>query len=100
MSDSFKQHPKHFSKGGEKFSCSPYLRACLLGGQLCPSPYTFLARQSHFSHLSQKSLAQRKEMTFDRKLKTLGLRLFSTYIALLSKSDKKFLHEITVNSQS
>jgi len=39
-------------------------------------------------------------MTFDRKLKTLGLRLFSTYIALLSKSDKKFLHEITVNSQS
>jgi len=43
--------------------------------------YTFLARQSHFSHLSQKSFAQRKEMTFDRRLKTLGLQLFSVYIA-------------------
>jgi len=32
MSSSFKLHPKHFSKGGEKFSCIPYLRECLLGG--------------------------------------------------------------------
>jgi len=96
MSNGFKLHPNHFSNWGEKFSCAPYLRAYLHGGQLCPSPYTFLARQSH---LSQKSFAQRKEMTFDRRLKTLGLQLFSVYIALLSKSDKKNLHEITVNSQ-
>jgi len=34
----------------------------LPGEQLCPSPYTFLARQSY---LSQKSFAQRKEMPFD-----------------------------------
>jgi len=81
MSNSFKLRPKHFSKAGEKFSCAPYLRACLLGGQLCLSPYTFLARQSHFSHLSQKSFSQRKEMTFNRRLKTLGLQLFSVYIA-------------------
>jgi len=33
--------------------------------QLCPSPYTFLARQSHFRQLSQKSFEQRKEMTLD-----------------------------------
>jgi len=58
MSNSFKLRPKHFSKGGEKFSCALCLRACLFGGQLYPSPYTFLARQRHFSHLSQKSFAQ------------------------------------------
>jgi len=90
---------KYFSKGGKKFSCAPDLRACLLGGRLCPSPYTFLARQSHFSNLTQKCFAQWKEMTFDRRLKTLGLQLFSVYIALLSKFDLKNLHEITVNSQ-
>jgi len=73
---------KTFFQGGKKFTFVPYLRACLLGGQLCPSPYTFLARQSDFSHLSRKSYAQRKEMTFDRRLKTLGLQLFSVYIAL------------------
>ena len=78
---SFKLRPKRFSKVGEKFSCAPYLRAYLLGGQLCSSPYTFLARQSRFSHLSQKSFAQRKEMTFDRRLKMLGFQLFSVYIA-------------------
>jgi len=33
--------------------------------QLCPSPYTFLARKSHFHQLSQKSFEQRKEMTLD-----------------------------------
>jgi len=81
MSNSFKLHPKHFSKGGKKSSCAPYLRACLLGGQLCPSPYTFLARQSYFSHVSQTSFAQRKEMTLDSRVKTLGLQLFSVYIA-------------------
>jgi len=37
----------------------------LLVWQLCPSPYTFLTRQSHFRQLSQKSFEQRKEMTFD-----------------------------------
>jgi len=79
MSNSFKLRSKHFSKGSEKICSAPYLRACLL--QLCLSPYTFLARQSHFSHISQKSFAQRKEMTFDHKLKTLGLQLFSAYIA-------------------
>jgi len=69
MFNNFKLRPKHYSKEGENFSCAPYLRVCLLGGQLCPSPYTFLARQTHFS---EKSFAQRKEMTFDRRLKTLG----------------------------
>jgi len=49
----------------------------LTWGPIVPSPYTFLARQSHFSHLSQKSFSQRKEMTFDRRLTTLGLQLFS-----------------------
>jgi len=63
------------------FFCAPYLRACLLGDQLRPSPYILLDKQSHFSHLSQKSFAQRKEMTFDRSLKTLGLQLFSVHIA-------------------
>jgi len=81
MSYSFKLHPKHFSEGAKNFPAPPYLRACLLGGKLLPSPYTFLARQSHFNHLSQKSFAQRKEMTFDRRLKTLGFQLFSVYIA-------------------
>jgi len=83
MSDSFKLRPKHFSKGCEKFCCAPYLRACLFGAQMCPSPYTFLA--SHFSYLSQKSFAKRKEMTLDRRLKTLGLQLFSVYIAFALK---------------
>jgi len=89
MSNSFKLHPKHFSKGGEKISCPPYLQACLLEGQLCPSSYTFLARQSYFSHLSQKFFAQRKEMTFDRRLKTLGLQFFLLILLHLSKSVKK-----------
>jgi len=81
MSNSFKLPPKHFSNGGEKISCTPYLRACF-GGQLCPSPYTFLARQSHFSHLNQKSFAQRKEMTLDHKLKTLGSSCFRLILPL------------------
>jgi len=37
----------------------------LFARQLCHSPYTFLARQSHLHHLSEKSFEQRKEMTFD-----------------------------------
>jgi len=65
----------------------------LIWGPIFPSPYTFLARESHFSHLSQKSFAQRKEVTLDRRLKTIGLELFSVYIALLSKSDKKVCME-------
>ena len=88
-----------FSRGGEKFFCALYLWTCLLGVQLCPSPYTFLARQSHFSILSQKSFAQRKEMTFDGGLKTLGLQLCSVYIAVPLKIWQKKLHEITVKNQ-
>jgi len=38
-------------------------------------------------------------MTFDRRLKTLGLQLISVYIALLSNLVKHFLREITVNSR-
>jgi len=45
----------------------------LLVSQLCPSPYTFLARQSHFHQLSQKSLEQRKKMTFDCGLANIGV---------------------------
>jgi len=82
MSNIFKLRPKDYSKRNEKISCAPYLRACLLGGQLYSRPYTFLARQSHFRHLSQKSFAQRKQMTFDSRLKALGLQVFAVYIAL------------------
>jgi len=32
---------------------------------IVPQSYTFLARQSHFRQLSQKSFEQTKEMTFD-----------------------------------
>jgi len=53
----------------------------LIWGPIVLSPYTFLARQSHSRHLSQKPFAQRKEITLDRRLKTLGLQLFSVYIA-------------------
>jgi len=44
--------------------------------QLCPSPYTFLARQSHFRQLSQKSFEQRKEMTFDCGLANIRAAVF------------------------
>jgi len=37
-------------------------------------------------------------MTFDHRLKTLGLQLFSVYIAP-PQNLKKNLHEIAVNSQ-
>jgi len=53
----------------------------LIWGLIVHSPHTFLARQRQFSHLSQKPFEQRKEMTLDRRLKTLGLQLFSVYIA-------------------
>jgi len=54
----------------------------LTWGPIVPqSLHLCLYRQSHFSHLSLKSFAQRKEMTFHRKLKMLGLQLFSVYIA-------------------
>ena len=90
MPNNFKLRPKHYFKGDEKFSCAPYLRVCLLAGQLCPSPYTFLARQSYFSHLRQKSFAQRKEMPFDciKNVKVPGW--FRLILPLLSNSDKNF----------
>jgi len=48
--------------------------------QLYTSPYTFLARQSHFRQFSQKSFEQRKEMTLDCGL-TLRRRLFAVDIS-------------------
>jgi len=44
--------------------------------QLCPIPYTFLARQSHIHHLSKKSFEQRKEMTFDCGLANIRAAVF------------------------
>jgi len=44
--------------------------------QLCPSPYTFLARQSHFHHLGEKSFEQRKEMTLDYGLANIRAAVF------------------------
>jgi len=44
--------------------------------QLCPSPYTFLAGQSHFHHLSEKSFEQRKEMTYDCGLANIRAAVF------------------------
>ena len=87
-----------WKKNNKKTTSCLIWRACLFRGQLCPSPHTFLARQGHLSHLSQQSYAQRKEKTVDHRLKTLGLQLFS-FTSPLLKSDKKSLHEITVNSQ-
>jgi len=45
----------------------------LLVWQLCPSSFNFLARQSHFRQLSQKSFEQRKEITFDCGLANIRL---------------------------
>jgi len=59
----------------------PLFTGLLIWAPVVPHSLHLLARQSRFSHLSQKSFAQRKEMTFDRRLKTLGLKLFSVYIA-------------------
>jgi len=44
--------------------------------KLFPSPYTFLARQSHFHDLSEKSFEQRKEMTFDCGLANIRAAVF------------------------
>jgi len=61
----------------------------LTWGLIVPSPYTFLARQSHFSHLSQKSFAQRKEMTFDMLSRYITVfcaflcRFYSIYCAVI-----------------
>jgi len=61
-------------KSGSKIQCTEMLQFFLeisfffihlLVWQLCPNPYTFLARQSHFRELSQKFFKQRKEMIFD-----------------------------------
>jgi len=72
----------------------------LLGGQLCPSPYTFLARQSHFRLPSQKSFEQRKEMTFDRRPANIEASVIrGLYCPSSQNLMEKALHEITVNSE-
>jgi len=72
----------------------------LLGGQLCRIPYTFLARQSHFRHRSQKSFEQRKEVTFDSRLENVrALVIRGSHCPSSQNLIKKALHEITVNSQ-
>jgi len=70
----------------------------LPGKQLCPSPYTFLARQSY---PSQKSFEQRKEMTFDGRLANIRAPVFAAYTYCRSSQNlvKKALHEITIDSQ-
>jgi len=72
----------------------------LLAWQLCPSPYTFLARQSHFRQFSQKSFQQRNEMTFDYGLANITAAVVcGRYCPSSQNLIKKVLHEITVNSQ-
>jgi len=72
----------------------------LLGEQLCPSPYTFLSRQNRFSHPSQKSFEQRKEITFDSRLPNITDLVFQgLYCPSSENLMKKALHEITTNSQ-
>jgi len=65
----------------------------LLGELWRPSPHTSLSRQSRFPHLSQKSLEQRKEMTFDRRLANIITELASGIsrfrLPLLWISDEK-----------
>ena len=79
----------------------------LTWGHLCPIPYTFLTKQSHFRHRSQKEIAiaveQSKEVTFANRL--ANVRTFASlvvrglYCPFSQKLIKKALHEITVNSQ-
>jgi len=72
----------------------------LLGGRLCPIPYTFLARQSHFRHEGQKPSEQRKGMTFDGRLANVKIPVVrGLYYPSSQNLIKKALHEITVNSQ-
>jgi len=56
-----------------------------LGVNCAPVP-TLYSPDKAISAISVKmSFAQRKEMTFDRRVKTLGLQLFLVYIALPPK---------------
>jgi len=72
----------------------------LLVEQLRPSPYTFVSRQSHFSHPSQKSLEKRKEMAFGHRLpKITDLVFRGLYCPSSQNMMKKVLHEITVSNQ-
>ena len=54
--------------------------------QLCLSPYTFLTKQSHFHHLSEKCFEQRKEMTFDCALANIRAAGFIPFSQNLIKS--------------
>ena len=51
-----------------KSLCQIQCAEVLLEVQLSHSPYTFLSSQSHFPHPSQKSIGQRIEMTYNRRL--------------------------------
>jgi len=82
MPNSFKLSPKQFSNEERKIFLRPLFMDILLWGPIVPQSLDLHARQSHFSHLSQTSFARRKEMTFDCRLKTLEILLFSFYIAL------------------
>jgi len=66
-------------------------------GQLCPSPYTFLSRQSHFPHPSQKSFEQRKEITFDRRLANITAPVVRGLYCPPQNLIQKTLQDITAN---
>jgi len=81
------------------FSWNQVLFNTLTWGQLCPSPYVFLSRQSHFPHPSQTSFEQMKATTFDRRRANNCSGCSPLILPLLPKSGKNAVHEITVNSQ-
>jgi len=70
MSNSFKLHPKHYSKGAKNFPAPPIYGHALRAN--CAPVSTPSSPDKPISVISVKS-PQRKEMTFDRRLKTLGL---------------------------
>jgi len=83
-----------------------FLLTRLLGEQLCPSPYTFLSRQSRFPQPNQKSLdskdlEERKEMAFDLRLANITdlVLVFRGLYCPSANLMNKALHEITANSQ-
>jgi len=77
-----------------------FLTHLLGGGQLCTILYTFLARQSHFRHRSEKSFEQRKEVTFDSRLANVRVPVVrGLYCPSSQNLIKKALYAITVNSQ-
>jgi len=63
------------------------------------APQSFLSRQSRFPHPSQKSLEQKKEMTFDRRLPNITDLVFRGLYCPSENLIEKALHEITANSQ-